>query len=103
METEVGPGSEGLQGAAVATGEIQLVMHADAGVVEVEFSRIARKPLGVRAHALALGAELRIHLRVERGSGPGVMGLLRLAQSSLGSGERGAGRQPRLDQRVEPG
>ena len=61
----LGAGGQCFQCAPVATGQVELVMHADTGVVQTEFPRIAGLPQGAGIQALALGADTGINLRIK--------------------------------------
>jgi len=58
----IGARCQRFQCAPVATSQIEVVMHAHAGVVQTEWRRVPAQPLTTRAQLLALRAQCRIHL-----------------------------------------
>ena len=89
--------------APVATGQVELVMHADTGVVQTEFPCISGLPQGAGIQTLALGADASIHLGIQCRTRPRRIDFLRLPQGGFGRSQRWAGLKSLFDQRIELG
>jgi len=78
-------------------------VHADTGVVQTEFPRIADLAQGAGICTLTLSADTGINLRIKRRSRPRRIDFLRLPQGGLGRSQRWTGLKSLLDQRIELG
>ena len=82
--------------ATIATRQVELVAHGDAGIVQTELARLTGEPERPGTETLALGADAGVHLRIARGPGPRSLELLRLSQC----GTRRRQRRVRCERRV---
>ena len=97
----IGASRQRFQCTPVAASQIEVVMHAHAGVVEAEWSRVPAQPLTARAHLLALGAQHRIYLGILCRARRCGKKLPRLTQIGIEGRERRAALQSVIDQGIK--
>ena len=101
--TVVGASSQGFECAPVAASQIEVVMHANAGVVEAELTCVSAQPLATGTHLLALRSQCDIYLWILRRARLCGKKLLRLSQIGADARQRRADMESFVDQSVECG